>query len=282
LSVLGENGLGGKEVGVVGVENMPTPFYEALERELGGQLRRVPDIVAQLRAVKSASELALMRHAAHLSDLGFETMLEVARPGMRGVDIVAEMERTVRLEGADHSKYWMASGAPPEWENVRLDLKPHERILEQEDLMASCSYVHYKGYWCHGQRTGALKKVAPELEELCDVTRQAQDAGLAAVKPGLPAGHIGKTIDEHLAGSALTIQGGRVGHGMGMDYAEAPGLSQSNEAPLEAGNTFVVHAAFGLPESGKMFVPLGDVCHVGSDGVELLMQFPRTPFVAGV
>ena len=43
---------------------------------------------------------------------------------------------------------------------------------------------------------------------------------------------------------------------MGMDYAE-------------------------LPQSGKIFVPLGDVCHVTADGVEKLMEFPRTPFVAG-
>ena len=43
-----------------------------------------------------------MRKAAELSDLGFQTMLEVARPGMRGIEILAEMERAVRREGADH------------------------------------------------------------------------------------------------------------------------------------------------------------------------------------
>ena len=45
--------------------------------------------------------------------------------------------------------------------------------------------------------------------------------------------------------------------------------------------TAVMHAVFGLPGTGKMFVPLGDVFHLAEDGPELLMGFPRTPFVAG-
>ena len=60
------------------------------------------------------------------------------------------------------------------------------------------------------------------------------------------------------------IKGGRGGHGMGMDYAERPGLAESSDELLQAGMTFVVHAAYGLPDSGAMFVPLGDVCHVTS------------------
>ena len=68
---------------------------------------------------------------------------------------------------------------------------------------------------------------------------------------------------------------------MGMDYAELPALSENTQTPIQTGMTFVVHAAYELPESGKMFVPLGDVCHVTADGAEKLMEFPRTPFVAG-
>ena len=136
---------------------MPVPFYESLAAGFGNSLRRVDDIVEHLRGNKSPAELALMRKAAALSDSGFQTMLEIARPGMRGIEILAEMERTVRREGADHAKYWMASGPPTNWNDARLDIKPHLRVLGAGDLMAACSYVVYKGYWCHGQRTGTLQ-----------------------------------------------------------------------------------------------------------------------------
>ena len=145
VAILEENGVGDKDVGVVGIQNMPLAFYEALAAGLGSKLRRTDDVVARLRGIKSPAEVKLMKRAAELSDLGFRTMLEVARPGMRGIEVLAEMERVVRREGADHAKYWMASGPPTDWSETRLDIKPHERVLGEGDLMASCSYVVYKG-----------------------------------------------------------------------------------------------------------------------------------------
>ena len=281
VAILRENRIRETRVGVVGIEHMPVPFYEALARELGDDLRRVTDVVAECRSIKTPSEIELMKRAAQLSDVGFQTMVEVAEEGMRGIEIVAEMERVVRREGADHAKYWMASGPPPNWADVRLDLKPHERVLREGDLMASCSYVQYKGYWCHGQRTGTMKSPSPELDRLCAIGREAQDAGLEKIRPETPVAHVGRAIRKTAAHQGFEIQGGRVGHGMGMDYAERPGLAESSDELLQAGMTFVVHAAYGLPGSGAMFVPLGDVCHVTPQGPELLMEFPRTPFIAG-
>ena len=76
----------------------------------------------------------------------------------------------------------------------------------------------------------------------------------------------------------------RIGWSFGrhIGIAARPSLaSETTQTPIQTGMTFVVHAAYELPESGKMFVPLGDVCHVTADGAEKLMEFPRTPFVAG-
>ncbi len=282
LAILEENGLGGKEVGVVGIDNMPQPFYQGLSIILGERMRRVDDVVSRVRAVKSSAEIENMRKAASLSDLGFERMLEVARPGMRGIEILAEMERAVRREGADHAKYWMASGPPTSWDDSRLDIKPHERMLGEGDLMASCSYVVYRGYWCHGQRTGTLGKPSHSLESLCERARQAQDAGLANLKSGVAIREVARAVRERGVELGLELQGGRIGHGIGMDYSEQPvPLSEANQQPLKSGMTAVIHAAFSLPDSGKLFVPLGDVCHVTDEGPELLMDFPRTSFLAG-
>ena len=282
LAILEENHLVGEPIGLVDVSNMPAPFYEALKAELGDQLKSVPDIVAKLRNIKTPDELACMRRAAELSDLGFQAMLEAARPGMRGYELVAEMEHAVRRQGADHCKYWMASGPAPDWNDVRLDLKPHDREFEHGDLMASCSYIIYNGYWCHGHRTGTMGEPCEKLDELCRITREGHDAALSAIKPGIHVGHIGQAIENHAGPQGLPLLGGRIGHGMGLDYSEQPvPLDDANETPIEEGSTFVMHAVFALPQTGNMFVPLGDVVHVTADGPEQLMKFPRTPFVAG-
>ncbi len=282
LSILEENGLSGQAVAVVGVDNMPTPFYEFLSRALGDRLRRIPDIVAGMRSVKSPGEVESMRDSARLSDLGFQTLVEKARPGMTGVELVAEMERAVRGEGADIAKFWMASGPAPNWADSRIDIKPHERTLQEGDLIAACSYVVYKGYWCHGQRSGTLKKPSDALEDIYGIAREAQDAGLAEMKPGMRVGTVASVIRETAARHDFQLDGGRVGHGMGADYSERPSMSESNEDLLAHGTTAVIHACFKLPGSGKMFIPLGDVCHVTPDGPEFLMEFPRTLFLAGV
>ena len=176
----------------------------------------------------------------------------------------------------------MASGPPPDWNNVRLDIKPHERVLEEGDLMAACSYVVYKGYWCHGHRAGTLGRPSETLERMYAIARGSMDAGLANMKPGVPVGRVAKAMREYLAEHGIHVQkGGRVGHGIGLDYGERPSPTESNQTLLQAGMTIAIHAGCPLPDPRKLGVPLGDVCRVTADGPELLMRFPRTPFLAG-
>lgn len=280
-AVMRENEIFNERMGVVGVENMPVPFYEHLQSELGENLVRGDDIVAELRAVKTPEEIELIRQAARLGDIGFQTMIETARPGMRGLEVVAEMERAARRAGADHAKYWMGSGPDTRWEDTRLDIRPHLRILREGDFMNTCSYIVYKGYWSHGQRAGTLGRRSPYLDEIMQTAIDAQTAGIEQMRPGNRAGSIAQAIREKCEAAGWSLLGGRVGHGIGMDYSERPSPAESNDAILEAGNTIILHSAFALPGSGKMFVPLGDHMHIAEDGPEFLMGFDRGPFVAG-
>ena len=281
VAIMRENEIFNERVGVVGVDNMPVPFYEHLHAELGENLVRGDDIVAELRAVKTPEELELIRHAARLGDIGFQTMVDVARPGMRGIEIVAEMEHAVRKAGADHAKYWMGSGPDTKWEDTRLDIRPHLRVLQEGDFMNTCSYIVYKGYWSHGQRAGTLMRRNAYLQDIMQTAIDSQTAGIDQMRPGNRAGNIAKAIRETCEAAGWTLLGGRVGHGIGMDYSERPSPAESNDAVLEAGNTIILHSAFALPGSGKMFVPIGDHMHVGEDGPEFLMGFERGLFVAG-
>jgi Xaa-Pro aminopeptidase len=117
---------------------------------------------------------------------------------------------------------------------------------------------------------------------MCQISREAQDAGLAAMLPGTPVSQACRAIREKASQSDWEIQGGRFGHGIGLDYSEQPRLTEDNDRPLQPGTTAVIHTTFRDPQSEKMFVPLGDVCCVTENGPELLMSFQRTPFIAGL
>jgi len=82
------------------------------------------------------------------------------------------------------------------------------------------------------------------------VARQAQDAGLEQLQAGVSIGCVVRTIRETAAELGLTLQGGRIGHGIGMDYSEQPvPLTEANETILEEGMTCVIHAAYSFPET---------------------------------
>ena len=76
----------------------------------------------------------------------------------------------------------------------------------------------------------SVVRLLPELNEISTIGREAQDAGLEVIKPGVPVGHIAEVIRKKAAEHEFEIHGGRIGHGMGMDYSERPSLSESNDA----------------------------------------------------
>ena len=277
LSILNENKIPNKKIAVVGTNNMSIFIYQHLKESFKENFV-IPDIdiVAELRSVKSPEEIKMIKHAARLGDIGFETLQSQARPGIHGIELVAEMEKSARQLGADHAKYWMSSGPPTTWEVCNLDIKPHLRILESGDFINVCSYIVYKGYWSHGMRIGVLNGDIPKYHrEIFNIAKNAQDAGLDIIKPGVPVGNIAKAIQENAAQHNWSLMGGRVGHGCGLDYSEKPIPAESNKDLLQKNNTIIVHSAFSLPGSGKMFVPLGDQFQVTQNGIEFLMGFPR-------
>ena len=214
LAILGDSGNSQKDVGVVGLENMPLRIYEDLSAELG--------------------------------------------------------------------RFWIASGPPPDWGNLRFEVKPNMRVLEEGDLMAACSYVTYNGYWSHAQRAGSLIRPVEELEDLSAIARSSADAALSHMMPGVPIARMARAMREKLDEHGIHRQeASRVGHGIGLDYGELPVPNERNIALLQTGMTLALHAGCPLRDPAKFGVPLGDMVHVTPGGFEYLANFTREPFLAG-
>lgn len=279
--ILRERGREGKKVGLVGVEAMSVAVYQSLVRALSeSAIEFCDDVVADLRCRKSPAEVALMREAARLSDLGFEALLEAASPGMRGYEVVAEAERAVRVQGADYARFWMASG-PSESPVLCLpDLKPHRRKLEKGDQITCCSYVVHEGYWGHAMRTGTLGGASRRQDRILPPCLEVHRACIEAMKPGVPISDVVRLCRSKVEGAGMQLHSARIGHGIGLDYGEKPFLNEGNAECLEAGMTVELHTQVSIPGMGGFYVPLGDVCYIGEDGVEVLTKFPQEPFRA--
>jgi Xaa-Pro dipeptidase len=106
------------------------------------------------------------------------------------------------------------------------------------------------------------------------VVREANAAGRAAVRPGIPA----EAVDR--AARAVIEAAGygayfphRTGHGLGLEVHEPPYLVAGDATPLQPGMIFTVEPGIYLP--GKGGVRIEDVVVVTETGGESLTAFPR-------
>ena len=105
-------------------------------------------------------------------------------------------------------------------------------------------------------------------------------AAIEMLKPGVPISEVVAATRRTAENAGVTLHCPRIGHGIGLDYGEKPLLTENNNRVLEAGNVVEVHIQFNLPGTGGFYVPLGDVCHVTRDGVEVFTKFPLESFRA--
>ena len=279
--ILKQTGSAGRPIGISGYEAMSAALFRDLQASVPDGIADVPDFVADLRAVKSSEEVSLLRQVAAISDRSYERVLEVLTDGMLAYELMSELDQSARHMGGDlvyHCLHWAPGG---DLASGSLSIKPLDQPLRRGDYINVNAYVVHRGYWIQSDRTGTI---GPTLGSTGGKIYQAnlavQDEVLAAIKPGLPIQEM-LNIGNRAAGRlGYEIQGGRIGHGQGLDYAEKPFLIAGSKEVLEPGNVFVLHVCLGIPGTRILVNPIADLCHITEDGVEVLNSFPRELFHA--
>jgi Xaa-Pro aminopeptidase len=130
------------------------------------------------------------------------------------------------------------------------------------------------GYCSDCTRTFAVGEVSDSLRELYELTRQAQQAGLGAIRAGVAA------RDADAAARAVITDAGYaenfghgLGHGLGLLVHEAPGVRPESDDTLAAGNVVTVEPGIYLP--GMAGVRIEDLVVVTEKGCDVLTTFPK-------
>lgn len=279
--ILNATGSAGRPIGISGFEAMSVALYRDLESSLTDGIADVPDIVGELRSIKSAEEVSLLTQTAAISDRGYEVMMEILTDGILGYELTAEMDRSGRRLGGDlvyHCTHWAPGG---DLAAGHLSLKPLDQQIQTGDYINVNAYVVHKGYWIQSDRAGTIgTSLGGSAGKVVEANLAAQDQALAAIQPGLPIDQLLNIANRAAEKFGYEIQGGRIGHGQGLDYSEHPFLIAGSDAVLKPGNVFVLHVCLGVPGTNILLNPIADLCHVTEDGVEVLNEFPRELFHA--
>lgn len=145
----------------------------------------ITPVVHQLRARKSAAELAIIRKAADVSSKAHEEVMRTIRPGMKESEIQAIMEATYRRLGADGPGYTSIVGAGGNstilhWPASFQEAKPGDVVLM--DVAA-----YYDGYSADVTRTVPVDGTyTPAARAVYEIVLEAQKAAERQIKPGVP------------------------------------------------------------------------------------------------
>ncbi|MGI9098139.1 MAG: M24 family metallopeptidase [Solirubrobacteraceae bacterium] len=236
------------------------------------QLVAAGGILEELRAVKDAAEIDAIRAAAQLADAAFEEVVGGGIVGRTEREIALDLEIAMRRRGAQAASFAPIVAAAEH--GALPHAEPRDVPIPAGTLVVIDWGAQLDGYASDCTRTVATGELDPRDRAVYDLVLRAQEAALAAVRPG-PTGReldaIARAIIDE-AGHAEHFGHG-LGHGVGLEVHEGPRLSKLGKDPLAAGNIVTVEPGVYVP--GAVGVRIEDLVAVTPDGHEVLSGLPK-------
>jgi Xaa-Pro aminopeptidase len=234
------------------------------------------DRVERLRAVKDALEVGEIREAIALAERAFTVFRALLRPEDREIDLFHAMDGYIRRVGG------LGGSFPPIIAVGERSALPHAPPTARAVGSADVLLVDWGATGPHGYKSDLTRVLdtrtnssfASKLEEVYAVVLRAQQAAIAAVRPGARGDAIDTTARSVIADAGFGDYFGHgLGHGIGLQIHEAPALRPNSTYVMEPGMIVTVEPGIYLPEWGG--VRIEDDVLVTPDGCEVLTNVPR-------
>ncbi len=226
-------------------------------------------IVEELRAVKQPEEISLLEQAAEIAEAGFDHILNMVKPGVREQDIALELEFFMRRKGAQGSAFEiiLASGA-------RCSLAhgdPSEKEIEPGDFIILDFGALYEGYRSDITRTMAVPPVSEKQREIYNIVQRAHDLGIELIKPGISTQKVYEEVQKIIIDAGYPDYIGKgIGHGVGLEIHEKPGIREGEDTKLETGNVLTMEPGIYIPGWGG--VRIEDMVVVEEQGCQVMTK----------
>jgi len=249
---------------------------------------KLKDIRLQIesqRMVKSPGEIAFLQKAIDLSLDSHVAAMKMIRPGLFEYQIAARMTEVQAMGGSESEGYAPIVGAGPN--STALHYDKLDRKIQDGDIVVLDVGAQFAGYSADITRTiPANGKFTPRQREIYDIVLAAQNAAIAAAKPGMDLckdgntslyriaydyiNSHGKDLDGHPLGQYF-IHG--LGHGIGLDVHDPTETCK----PLQPGTVFTIEPGIYIPEE-NLGVRIEDDFLITESGVKFLSEkLPRDP-----
>jgi Xaa-Pro aminopeptidase len=238
------------------------------------ELLGVRDRVEDLRAIKDRAEVAAIREAIGYAERAFAMLRAGLRRGDSEKDVADELEGHLRRCGAS------AASFPPIVAVGARSALPHARPtagvrVGDADFVLVDWGATGRPYKSDLTRVLVTGKVTAKFARVYRAVLRAQERGIAAIRPGVPARDVdaeARSVIEE-AGFGRFFDHG-LGHGIGRDIHEAPRLRRECDVLLRPGMVVTVEPGVYLPDWGG--IRIEDDVLVTPDGCEVLTHVAKS------
>ena len=242
------------------------------ENNLNAKLVCYNSTINGFRSTKEDWELELMRKAQTITDKAFAEVLSRLKAGMTELELQAELIYCLYKNGATGLAFDPIVVSGP---NTSL---PHgvagERVIREGDFVTMDFGASYQGYCSDMTRTVAVGFATEEMQKIYNTVLEAQLAGLAISKAGVPGKQIDGAARKVISDAGYGEYFGHgYGHSLGLEVHENPSPNSRNENPMPVGAVASAEPGIYLP--GKFGVRIEDVVIFREDGCENITKSPK-------
>lgn len=286
--VLGSAGI------AVGVERAALP---ALVRNWfddqmpGTPLTDIGPLLGAMRMIKSPEEIAVMRQAGAIAAAMMEAaqatlasgapeyeaaLAAIAAGTRKAAGFLTDSGWEAFVSPMIHNLQIMQSGSDTSMVHRRASVKRLER--GDPVYFCFCNMAQFKQYKLGFDRLFFVETVSDEAARVQMAAIDAQQAAIAAIRPGVTAESVAAAADAVYRDQGYET-GYRTGRSIGMSYLEAPELKAGDRTILQPGMTFAVDG--GISVDGRLGGRIGDSVVVTETGCDYLTDYPRMVTVVG-
>ncbi|HKD10414.1 MAG TPA: Xaa-Pro peptidase family protein [Bryobacteraceae bacterium] len=249
-------------------DQMTVSDLEALKKDLPPRcsLEPAPGLIENLRMVKDAGEIDLVRRSVIINSQALDSALSRVNMNMTEADFATEIDYQSRRLGAQRPSFDTIVAAGPR------SALPHARSgdasIGRGILLIDMGAFH-GDYASDMTRMVYFGKVERRYKRAYHAVLEAQLAAIDSVRPGVTAAAVDRAARRTLKLHGLEREFVHsTGHGLGLEIHERPRIGRKDKTKLEAGMTVTIEP--GVYMEGWGGIRIEDTVLVTSGGCEIL------------